>query len=341
MDGQAIDIDNDGDLDMIIAMEWRPNVLLINDGTGRLVDESSRRFPNQSHDSEDIAVADFDGDGNIDILFVSEDDQVNEYYRNKGNAYFELSKHPLPVTGTSNAVEAIDLDGDGDRDILIGNAGQNTALLNQQGQFVDATTERLPINTFTTQDLELGDIDGDGDLDILEGNETYNRLLINDGQGVFTYDKARLPAVNDQTRDADFGDIDADGDLDIFFANVDFSGFGDPQNRLLLNDGKGFFTEVTVTHLPVSNYRTVDADFIDLDRDGDLDILCGNRFNGASQLALLNDGQGKFTDHTKAILPDLNCYAFDFQAADFNGDGRQDLYICGFRGKDHLLFANN
>ena len=339
MDGQVIDIDKDGDLDMILAMEFQSNIILINDGKGQLIDESGQRFPKDRHDSEDIAIADFDGDGDYDIVFVSEDDQTNEYYENKGNATFEAINGKIPVKGTSNAIETLDLDGDDDMDLIIGNSGQNVILINNQGTFVNETASRLPVNAFTTQDIELGDIDLDGDLDLLEGNETFNRLLINNGKGFFTYEENRLPKVDDQTRDADFGDVDGDGDLDIIFSNVDFGGFGDPQNRLLLNDGKGFFEDVTASRLPKTNFRTVDSDFVDLDDDGDLDLLCGNRFNGMSMMVLINDGQARFSDKTTDFLPAMNIYPFDFQVADFNKDGKKDLYLCGFRGEDILIFG--
>jgi len=339
MDGQAFDIDKDGDMDMVLAMEFQSNIILINDGTGKLIDESQQRFPANRHDSEDIAIADFDQDGDDDIVFVSEDDQTNEYYENIGNAHFESRPGKIPVSGASNAIEATDLDGDGDMDLLIGNAGQNVILINEKGKFSNETAKRLPNNTYTTQDLELGDVDNDGDLDLLEGNETFNRILINDGNGIFTYDENRLPKVNDQTRDADFGDADGDGDLDIFFSNVDFGGFGDPQNRLLLNDGNGFFSEVTDDNIPASNFRTVDSDFVDMDGDGDLDLLCGNRFNGASMMVLINNGKAAFTDQTTSFLPPLNCYPFDFQTADFNQDDQTDIYICGFRGNDIILLG--
>ncbi|MDN5204662.1 VCBS repeat-containing protein [Fulvivirgaceae bacterium BMA10] len=341
MDAQVIDLEADGDLDVILAMEFRPNIILINDGSGVLNDESSTRFPSANHDSEDIAAADFDGDGDIDILFVSEDDQVNEFYRNRGDGTFVSDGDVMPVLGTSNAVETVDIDGDQDYDVLIGNAGQNVILINDgKAGFTDETTARWPANTATTQDIELGDVDGDGDLDILEANETFNRLLINDGNGFFTDETSdRLPQVNDQTREADFGDIDKDGDLDILFANVDFGGFGDPQNRLLLNNGQGNFTEVTSERLPVSDFRTVDADFVDINGDGYPDILSGNRFNGAEMIVLLNDGEANFSDQTETYLPNVNMYPFDFQVADFNNDGKEDIYICGFRGNDALFFG--
>ncbi len=340
MDGQAYDIDQDGDIDMILAMEFRRNRILINNGEGILTDETDKRFPDLTHDSEDIAIADFDQDGDPDIIFVSEDDQVNEYYRNTGQGFFEAMGNVLPVTGISNTVETYDFNNDDFPDLIIGNQGQNYILINNRnGGFDDETSERLPVNTSTTQDLELYDIDADGDPDIIEANETNNRILINKGSGFFNDESSsRLPDVNDQTREVDLGDIDNDGDPDLFFANVDFGGFGNPQNRILINDGQGVFTEITQTALPQSSFRTVEADFFDINKDGWLDIISGNRFNGNEMLVLINNKSLIFTDQTNTYFPPVNSYVFDFQFADFNADGLLDVYFCNFRGGDSLLF---
>ncbi len=341
MDAEVVDIDEDGDLDVILAIEFGKNAILINDGSGKLVDQSDTRFPENRHDSEDIAVADFDGDGDLDIVFVSEDDQTNEFYLNNGNGKFTSEGARIPVSGTTNAVEKIDLNNDGFQDLILGNAGQNVILINNgSGSFVNETSSRLPTNTYTTQDIDLADVDQDGDLDIVEGNETFNRILINNGSGVFSDEtSSRLPSVNDETREVDLGDIDNDGDLDIIFANVDFGGSADPQNRLLRNDGTGIFTDITESNLPTSNIRSVDIDFADINDDGFLDLLTGNRWNGMSQLILINDGTGSFSDQTTDFFPTMNIYTFDYQVADFNQDGLNDIYLCGFRGDDILLFG--
>jgi len=340
MDARPADLDDDGDLDIVIASEFRPNVILINDGTGHFADESVARIPRPSHDSEDVGIADFDLDGDLDIVFVSEDDQTNEFYLNDGAGFFSEASGRIPTAGTSNAVLVAFVNPDSFPDIVIGNAGQNVILINDgSAQFTNETASRLPVNLNVTQDLEWGDVDGDGDEDLIEGNENGNRLLLNNGEGVFvdaTALRLPLPAEGEETREADLGDVDNDGDLDLFLANVTFSQGAPPQNRLLLNDGSGFFTDVTATHLPVDQQYTVDGDLVDLDYDGDLDLATAQAFVGTYQV-LLNDGAGHFVDHTSEVyetVPGGN--GIDVEAADFTGDGLLDIYLTGFQQTDYL-----
>ena len=341
MDAKATDIDGDGDIDIILACEFCPNIILINDSAGHFTDESLQRLPQVVHDSEDIGVADFDQDGDLDIIFVSEDDFTNEFYINDGNGFFSDSTNRIPVTGKSNAVLAIDINADSVMDIVIGNQGQNVILINDgNGFFTDESSTRLPANTNTTQDLEWGDIDNDGDDDLLEGNENGNRILINDGNGFFTDETAsRLPLIGEETREVDLGDVDGDGDLDIFYANVDFMNLNSSFNRLLLNDGTGHFTDVSATNIPQELEHTVDGDFVDVDLDGDLDILTAQAF-GSNYEVLLNDGNGVFTDGTNKVydpLPTGN--GIDVEASDYTGDGLIDIYLTGFQRTDYLYEA--
>lgn len=329
MDGRPADVDGDGDLDFWIAGEFAPNRLLLNDGTGVLSDASSR-IPTTQRDSEDIGVGDFDEDGDLDVVFVSEDDRVNELYLNDGSGRFTDESSRLPVTGTSNAVLVADLDQDGHLDILIGNAGQNRLLLGDgQAGFTDATTARLPSRSDVTQDLELGDIDGDGDMDLVVANEDQNRVLINDGSGVWTDEtETRLPApaAPQETREADLGDIDGDGDLDLVFANVAFSVAGaDPRNRVLINDGTGVFSDETASRLPSSAVFSLDVDLADIDGDGDLDLLVANL--QAGDRVFTNDGNGGFIDATASLFPAVSSRdGLDFEVADFDGDGSPEIY---------------
>jgi len=347
MDTGVADIDADGDHDIVIANEFRPNILLLNDGTGQFA-LASDRLPSSDRDSEDVIIADFDRDDDLDIVIVSEDDQINEYYLQKPDGHFSDAGNRLPVTGISNAGITADFNGDGAPDLLIGNNGQNNLLINTgNGHFRDETAERLPTRNDVTQDVELGDVDGDGDLDLIVGNEDQNRLLINDGAGTFTDESEQRLVYRseaEETREADFGDVDGDGDPDLLFANVQaFVQDALPQNRLLLNDGAGHFRDLTLQQLPKDDDRSFDGDFFDLDGDGDLDIITSNSnrndFQGPTPYRVyLNDGEGNFTEATTIILP-LNARGsgFNVEMADFNGDGKGDLFLASRGTRDLLL----
>lgn len=351
MNALSADLDNDGDLDLVIAIEFGPNRLLINNGAGVFSDQSANKLPGFNFNSNDIAIAKFNSDNLFDIFFANAANrttqQTNEFYLNQPGFVF-LDRRDLitdPVLGISNATVARDLDNDQDIDLLIGNNGQNRILLNNGNARFINDDSRIPQRLDLTQDLEVGDLTGNGFPDIVVANENDdNRILINSGSG-FYFDQTgeRLPVIGgiEETREVELADIDGDGDLDIYFSNVQlFESGANPQDRLLVNNGRGVFTDVTSSQLPQKTTNTFDTDFLDIDGDGDLDILTGN-FNGGVRV-FLNDGTGNFTDNTENWLPEnFNPRAVDFEIADYNGDQLPDIYIAVFDGSDVLLIRNN
>ncbi len=354
MDAAMADLDADGDLDIVLAMEFQPNILLVNDGSGVFTDQSSERLPIVRRDSEDVGVADVDGDGDPDLVFVTEDDLVNELYLNDRAGRFRDASGRIGDTGRSNALEMTDIDGDGDVDLVIGNAGPNRMLLNDGNGWFAVDPNRLPGRSSVTQDLDLADVDGDGDLDMIEANEGDNVLLLNDGSGHFSDAPGRIPlrATREETREADFGDVDCDGDPDLYFANTRlFVSTADPRNRLLINDGTGRFSDESAARLPDDELASYEVDFLDVDCDGDLDILTGNGlvvFGRAGPKTIvhdlykvyLNDGEGFFHDGTDEILPPTATgIGFDIAAGDVDGDGAVDLYLAGRETRDRLVLS--
>ncbi len=342
MDAQSADLDGDGDLDLVIAIEFGANRLLINDGSGAYQDLSAGRLPARNFDTEDVAVADLNRNGFRDLFFANSENQTNEYYLNEGSAsFFDATANRIPVTGISNAVEIADVNGDQNPDILIGNNGQNFLLINNgNGFFSDQTGQRLPQRLDITQDLAFADLNGNGLLDIVVANEDDNRILINTGSGFYSdQTSSRLPLISgiEETREVDLRDVDGDGDLDIYFSNVQINESGsNPQDRLLINDGSGVFADVTAEQLPEKITDTMDSDFMDMDNDGDWDIITGD-FNGGVQV-FINDGTGTFTDETENWIPeDFAPRVMDFDVADFNNDGLPDIYIATYESTDQLL----
>lgn len=348
MDIEAADLDQDGDLDLVLAMEFSENILLFNDSTRGFRIHQNQLLPENKfnqftgHDSEDIAIKDFDQDGDLDLLFVSEDSPLHELYINKGDCDYKLATYRFPKS-IANAVAVLDLNGDHFPDVIIGNNGQNHAYLNKRDTtFEDVTSSYLPQNTDATQDLKLADIDKDGDLDLIEGIEDGGNNIYLNENGKFVEANDRLPnfGVKLETRKVSLGDVNQDGFVDLYYCNVMWKPGANPQDRLLINNGKGYFKDVTATHLPSDFNPTLDANIIDFNGDGAPDIMTvGNAEVGKNYKLYLNDGNGKFKDAT-ATLPKIEfSMGISLYTADFNQDGILDIYIGSFMSGDKIFMS--
>lgn len=140
----------------------------------------------------------------------------------------------------------------------------------------------------------------------------------------------RLPADTSEpgtsTTDIDAVDVDGDGDLDLFISEGTDSVAG-RVNRLLINDGRGFFSDEGWKRLPPAIANSTKTDWADLDGDGDWDALVANL--GPEQL-LLNDGHGFFTDGSAqlpAALPLFEDISAELRLVDVDGDGDSDALV--------------
>ncbi|MFO0784615.1 MAG: FG-GAP-like repeat-containing protein [Phycisphaerales bacterium] len=265
-------------------------VALVSAAHAQWTDQTSTRFPTQSEYTNQCTVLDIDGDGDLDIVWAN------------GQGYSSASAALAPR-------------------IYI-NQGVGT------GVFADETSTRAAGITGWFRGVEAGDIDGDGDVDLILAQDFNKRpmLLLNNGLGVFTdVSAARLPAATLSSSRAQFGDVDNDGDLDIVLCNSGTtSRFGSGQPKLYVNNGAGFFTDATSAALPTGNIsEQMDVLFFDADNDLDLDIFLGTRASSPNQSRLWkNDGTGRFNAGT-VLVNDSSAYSYD--AGDIDGDGDLDL----------------
>ncbi len=344
MDVQTADLNKDGYLDIVLAVEWAPNAILWGTKDGKYYDNHAMKLSNNTYDSEDIAIADFNNDGWLDLVFAAEDDMNHEFYLNKGNGKFEEVKNKFPQF-ISNAAQAYDFNGDGAIDLIFGNQGQSRLFINDgKGNFTDETQSRLPIDEdTTTQDIALVDVDNDGDIDIIMGNESGNQLWINQGKGFFSNETAnRLPSsANIETRKVIIIDVNKDNNPDIFLCNVAYDDTKNNQDKLYLNNGNGNFTDVTETHLPAQDLSTLDALPLDVNHDGHLDLILAHG-GKVKPSVFINNGSGKFIldENVLSGLSFLGNY-IAILAQDFNHDGKADIYLGGFMSSDMILIQNN
>lgn len=347
MDVQAVDVDGDNDLDLVLAIEFGQNILLINDGLGRFSKAANGGgFLQNSEDHEDIALANFDEDNKIDIAFASEDTMNHEIYFNQGGRF---SGYQLGATSVANTVLAIDFDHDGDQDLLFGGQGLLVLENNGQGQFSVYSGNRIPAISGVIQDLAASDVDNDSDLDIAIGIEGQNILLKNDGSGVFTdVTSTHLAIVQDETRVLAFADVDSDGDVDMFVGNVKQRFTSTTRNFIYLNDGSGRFLTAMSHSI---GFGTYGGKFVDFDADGDPDLVLANAnvlaAGDMTGFQMYLNSSGVFSNITvTAFGRAIQEHGFGVASGDFNADGKTDLYLCS-RGallngsnvgqRDHLM----
>ena len=228
---QAVDIDGDGDVDLVNGHHFYTVEILTNDGAGNFANTGIPQIVTDIQDRHGVLWADLDGDGWLDAACSHGGDggcgctdEGNELWRSTGGGHFELVPNAggmFDAIGRGRAFSAADIDGDGDLDVFHAQAplaGYPNALYRNDGamQFVDVAAEWGLVEEFGTVGGLFADYDDDGDPDLLVGGEEFSRptrLWRNDG-GTFADDTAALgtPPV---IAGADWGDYDADGDLDL------------------------------------------------------------------------------------------------------------------------------
>ncbi len=314
--------------------------------------------------SNKVEVADVDGDNKVDLLIANGGNYSSpgtaepvRIWKNLGGWGVagphcqEISAQAvLGFTGLSRVIKAIDIDNDGDLDLITGGAYQTQLKLYLRGPtgWTDGSAQ-LPQQLTSIGDLEAGDVDGDGDLDLLLAdwggvNPAANaggrtRLYLNDGHGTFT--DATTTNMPDQlvkwSWDVELADVDNDFDLDALVACKLCT-----TSYLFKNDGHGHFTDAP-TALPHfgNNY---DFEPMDIDNDGDLDLVTINDGVNIREHIFINDGFGRFTDDSaNRLTGTANPANADDNAAlwlDVDSDGDADLLIASL-GAERLLLNTN
>jgi enediyne biosynthesis protein E4 len=245
-----------------------------------------------------------------------------------------------------------DLDGDGLSEIIL--AAKNLVFRSHGGwEFKsEPLCRHSPGLIFTAV---MADFDGDGGTDFLCAGFEGLTLFKGSPQGTFDEPGRRVWSAEPHLKYGQVltcGDVDADGDLDVWLGQ-----YKNPYERgqmptpyydandgnpscLLLNDGHGNFVDGTsAAGLGAKRWRrTYSSSLVDLDDDGDLDLFVVSDFAGID--VYLNDGRGHFAEVTRSWVPEARGFGMAHAFADFDADGRTDVFVTGMHCPTALRLAH-
>lgn len=218
--------------------------------------------------------------------------------------------------------------------------------LHQENNYVDFNVERLLPFMRSTEGpkMSVADVNNDGQNDIfIAGSKGNASKLFIQKNNKFNLDKTTVFEGNKNSEDAEsvFFDADGDGDLDLYVCSggVEFSKYSPYYlDKLYINDGKGNYTlsnQILPSQTGYHSSSTVTV--ADIDNDGDLDLFVGERtipnaYGAAgSGYLLINDGKGNFTEKSNELAPEFKNLGMitDALFIDINNDKFKDLVVVG------------
>ncbi|MGI9015065.1 MAG: FG-GAP repeat domain-containing protein [Phycisphaerales bacterium] len=287
--------------------------LMLNDGAGNLL--TPQRF-RAGAVPRNIQTADLDLDGDRDLIVIATDSIEACVYLNPGDGAF-AQPDVIEMTPTSDApsfttnLEAGDIDGDGDLDLIIGTRsdfeesfGINVRRNNGDGTF--APIEAYPDSTYPLA-IKLIDTDADADLDVLFVLSSGRfGVLVNNGSGTFT--RQMRHTFGGSITQVDAVDLNEDGNLDVV-VNAGFS--------LGVSFGQGAGAYLAPVYRDLNQGTAIDAfAFGDFNGDGHLDLLTDTGPQSRAQISLGN-GDGTFgTSRNAQTGRAVNAFAVGFTNAD-------------------------
>lgn len=358
-DLEFADYDHDGDADAFLANDGfaapAPSRFWTNVGgaqagsTGHFVDETAARWIGLGGAGSSIVPSllfgggylsytrdgefgDVDDDGDLDLVHsdggLQDNDAPTRVFLNDGAgrfAEFNPSGFQLSAVGIANGQPGLWCEG-----------LQSNGTTDATGAQCDVAPG--PIN------VDFGDVDGDLDLDVLLGSHSSRpRLFENRSEVASALAFRDVTGVSFQAGYATgtghyeelLADLDGDDDLDVYGVNwLGTSGYRDHVAR---NDGAGYFGELLV----MSNSTPDDenAQAIDYDLDGDLDVVVAN-FAGQERI-VRNDGAWSFAHVPTGLLPAEVTTSMDADVADLDADGDYDVVVANDSDQPEWLLRNH
>src|SRR5579863_1260981 len=327
------DFNGDGKLDLVVVNQGDNTVsVLLGNGDGTFqphVDYATgAQFGSGEISSPGaVAVADFNGDGKLDLAVANSLDGTVSILLGKGDGTF-APHFDYPAAGAFSLVTG-DFNGDGKVDIVTVSSANNATtfsvlLGNGDGSFKPPATYNLGTIPF---DIARADLNGDGKLDlVISGGGSIFVLL---GNGDATFQPPVAYPSNIGSAQSVIVDLNGDGKLDVLLAG--YSGVA-----VFFGNGNGTFQ--AAVNYSFGNGSVGGLTVGDFNGDGLLDVALGNPLAGVVTV-LLDKGDGTFSNRTDYSVAGATDVARSAVIGDFNNDGKPDVAVAN--GLQVSIFLGN
>jgi len=338
----AVDLDGDGDADMLSAsgkddkIAWYENT----DGLGTFGPEKVITL--NANYAVFVYAADLDGDGDADVLSASKiDDKIAWYENTDGLGTFGPEQVITTIADGAWSVYATDLDCDGDVDVLSASRHDNKIAWyeNTDGFGTFGPQQVITTNADWAHCVYAADLDDDGDADVLSASMGDDKIAWYENLGCSAAGGASFGPQQVITIDADKAqfvravDLDDDGDIDVISASS-----ADNKIAWYENYGLGSFSSEKV--ITTGAIKAESVHVADLDCDGDMDVLSASM--GDDTIAWyenrLDEGTSDFGPQ-QVITTGANGAQSVF-ATDLNGDGAADVLAGSLSDNKVAWFEN-
>ncbi len=218
-------MDGDGDMDIVSASQGDSTIAWYENDGAADPSWTAADIDTNADNARSVFAADMDGDGDMDIVSASYNDDTIAWYENDGAADPSWTAADIATSANGgHSVFVADMDGDGDMDILSASQSDDTIAWYENDGVADPswTAADIDTNADNARSVFAADMDGDGDMDILSASHSDDTIAWyeNDGAADPSWAAADIDTNADGASSVFAADMDNDGDMDIISASL-------------------------------------------------------------------------------------------------------------------------